>query len=420
MTYTTLHRALGVPAGPVTEQMLHDAVAARVGEAEDLDWKEAVDDGKDSAKEFGKDVAAMANTAGGVIVYGVREDGAGHAAELVGLTNPHPLVQSLRGKAGMVRPFVPALRIHAVPLNPPGHAGDHAIVVEIPRSPDAPHLVPQSKESWGLPRRRGSDTDWLGESDLETAYADRFARRRAADDHLADLAGQLSDRLTQTTRTVWVTVAAACSVPSAADTADAVDPNQEEPSLVQALDLLPNDNQLRDAFDRATVRPRTGLRRAVVSSDNPYNGTSTDCHLELLHDGSFAAAMELGEATYDHLPGTQRSARQGFLEVCIRDLVTVAAVHASRRGADGMLQVQVGIVPTAPTEVGPVGLIHRHPIKGSPELVPNSITLSRVVPATAEAPLADAVSSDTRRQQLTRELALDMVQQFAVPTLRSL
>ncbi|MFB8240613.1 helix-turn-helix domain-containing protein [Kitasatospora purpeofusca] len=138
MTCTTLHRALGILAGPVTEQMLIDAVTAKVGEAEDLDRKEAVDDGRDSAKEFGKDVAAMANTAGGVIIYGVREDGAGHAAEVVGITNPNPLVQSMRGKAGMIRPFVPALRVQAVPLDQPGRAGDHVIVVEIPRSPDAP------------------------------------------------------------------------------------------------------------------------------------------------------------------------------------------------------------------------------------------------------------------------------------------
>lgn len=165
MTYTSLHRAIGAPAGPVTEKMIVDAVSAGVGEAEDLDWKEAVDEIKDP-KEFAKDVAAMANTHGGVIVFGVREDGAEHASKLIGVSNPQRQVQSLRGRANMVRPFVPALRVYSVPLTQPDLTGTHIIVVEVPHSAEAPHLVPQTKESWGLPKRRGSDTDWLGESVL--------------------------------------------------------------------------------------------------------------------------------------------------------------------------------------------------------------------------------------------------------------
>ncbi len=51
---------------------------------------------------------AMADTAGGVIVHGVREDGAGHAAEVAAITDPNSPVRGMRGKAGRPRPFVPA------------------------------------------------------------------------------------------------------------------------------------------------------------------------------------------------------------------------------------------------------------------------------------------------------------------------
>ncbi len=101
--------------------------------------------------------------------------------------------------------------------------------------------------------------------------------------------------------------------------------------------------------------------------------------------------------------------------------MTVAAVHAARRGADGILQIRVSITPAATGDSAiRMGLIRLHPIKGQPDLVPNSITLLRVMPVTAEAPLADIVSSNERRSLLVRELALDLVQQFAVPRLCSL
>ncbi|MFB8240612.1 hypothetical protein ACFC58_29140 [Kitasatospora purpeofusca] len=117
----------------------------------------------------------------------------------------------------------------------------------------------------------------------------------------------------------------------------------------------------------------------------------------------------------------ERQVPQQWLEKGIRDLVTVAALHASRRAADGMFQVRVGIIPTAPIhKADPVRLIRQHSMRGRPELVPNSITLRRIVPANAEAPLADVVSSPGKREQLIRQLALDIVQQFAVPALRSL
>ncbi|MFH8387859.1 helix-turn-helix domain-containing protein [Kitasatospora sp. NPDC018058] len=255
--------------------MILDAADISLKEAEDLDWKLDVDEAKD-AKEFAKDVAAMANTAGGLIVYGVREDGADGAAELVGVTNPQPHIQRLRAKATIVRPFIPALRVYSVPLTQqqPG-GGTHLIVVEVPRSAEAPHLVPTSKESWGLPRRRDSDTDWLGETDLEAAYAARFRRRQATEDQLQDLAEQmLTHRLLRDESSIWVTVSTVCSVPST--TASTVDWNSPEPSMLAAIDVLPVDNLLRQAFDIAV--PKTGLRRALVSADLTYTGVSQRGH----------------------------------------------------------------------------------------------------------------------------------------------
>lgn len=74
MTFTALHRALGRSPGPLTEEMLDAAIAAGVVETDDLDWKSELPPAKGLPQtDFPKDVAAMANVGGGIIVYGVRE-----------------------------------------------------------------------------------------------------------------------------------------------------------------------------------------------------------------------------------------------------------------------------------------------------------------------------------------------------------
>lgn len=74
MTFTALHRVLGVAPGPLTADLLDDAVARGIEEASDLDWKSELPPKKGlSQTDFPKDVAAMANSGGGVIVFGVLE-----------------------------------------------------------------------------------------------------------------------------------------------------------------------------------------------------------------------------------------------------------------------------------------------------------------------------------------------------------
>lgn len=74
MTFTPLHRSLGLAPSELTDKLVDQAVAAGVTESYDLDWKSQRPPAKNlTESEVLKDIAAMANSGGGMIVYGVTE-----------------------------------------------------------------------------------------------------------------------------------------------------------------------------------------------------------------------------------------------------------------------------------------------------------------------------------------------------------
>jgi hypothetical protein len=74
-SWTRLHEHLGVPPGPLDFDMVAKAAAGRLAESDDLDWKEHLPQPPREGRwnELAKDVAAMANTRGGLIIFGVQD-----------------------------------------------------------------------------------------------------------------------------------------------------------------------------------------------------------------------------------------------------------------------------------------------------------------------------------------------------------
>lgn len=187
--WTPLHRELGIePTDDLTYDLLQQAVAQGIVEQADLDWKRQLPSKVERAaarEEFAKDVAAMANGAGGLIVYGIQEDGdTSAAAELTDAGDVGQDVEkSLRQAAyTQVRPSVVGLEMH--PLV--GPEGKRALVVRVHSSVEAPHLI-YKDPYFGAPIRNGRDTAWMNEPALERAFRERFRGQ-------GDLAAEL-DRL---------------------------------------------------------------------------------------------------------------------------------------------------------------------------------------------------------------------------------
>lgn len=138
--------------------------------------------GDDEKKEFLKDVSAMANSQGGDIIYGIREDrsspeDAGKAAELVGITGTGAdgtklwMFDLLNSS---IEERMIGVTIRDVQLS----TGGFALVVRVPRSWNAPHVV-RHKNHWRFYARHSAGTYAMNVTDLRTAFllSDTLTRR---------------------------------------------------------------------------------------------------------------------------------------------------------------------------------------------------------------------------------------------------
>ncbi|MFK0244594.1 helix-turn-helix domain-containing protein [Amycolatopsis azurea] len=427
--WSRIHAELGISPVPLTHELVMRAIEAGMAESEDLDWKQALPPDVDKKRwEFAKDVAAMANTRGGLIVYGVREDNE-RAVELTGVPNAERDRQALRSYAnGRVRPLVDGLLIEA--LDDPGeNPRPGLIAVFVPPSPDAPHVIGE-KNALGVPYRYGTDTNWMSENQLERAYRDRFTRR--ADDRAALTA--LIDGITpeiDLENGVWVTVSARPVAPlpllhTRPDRDHATATMRDADQL--ASDLFGHvQERLRILYhlpDNAVNNPRTGLRRWVIRSNhfssNPQELIDWGL-VELHHDGSIAVAI--GLAGFTHGAEIARGdddvsyVPYRLVDAVIADAVAVAAVHVRRLGGVGTILVRAALLRAETTSRLPLVAIDNR-LGGGGALsslyhqVQGSRAVRRPVPVEAAFPADDDI---TALRGAVRQLADDLDQQFGIP-----
>jgi len=399
-SFTALHRALGLPPGPLSIDMLDAAIEAGVHEMADLDWKEKLIPAKNlTQSDFPKDVAAMANSGGGLIVYGVDETQKVATERVdVGVFDENHERTLHSAAISAISPPVFNLRVHQLGSEAEGRA----VAVEVPASVAGPHLIYRN-QFFGAPIRNDADTVWMREHQIEAMYRARFEERRHASEALDSLYQETADGL-NTKERAWLIAVAQPRIPRLLHRADR---EEVRPVLARARRLTLTYASSQDNHPIENVEcdnPRPGLRRWVATN------TATDersqwkqAWVSVHHDGAVTVATAIGgrpiDAKSSHEGGEVRGSG---VECAVADLMALVRATAEGSG-DREYEVRVGIEWDGD---GPLTLCRTE--FGGWLPAPAAYSLSRYVPVSMTV-MATASEEDFHEQ--VHDLAQDCVNQ---------
>lgn len=411
MPFTALHRALGKEPGPLTTELLDDAVQAGVQEAGDLDWKKQLLEKKGLPNtDFPKDVAAMANSGGGLIIFGVREEQKAACMRVDAGECDEGYERTLRSAAcTAISPPVFDLTIHKLGTEPP-----RAVIVEVSASVDGPHLVYRG-DYFGAPIRNDADTVWMKERQIEAMYRARFDERRRA---VAALDALFIDAVAgrDTDTRAWMIAVARPRIPvlrqrMERDTARRIVSEAYHQRKVYAptspgAALYPLDN-----VDRSN--PRIGLRRWIaVNSATGENERWKESWVSIHEDGAVTIATVIGgrrKPSDGHFWGNQ--VPSSAIEHTVAEFMALLRTTAQSTG-DNEYEVRVGIEWSGPA---PIEVHSRADFGVYTETTP--YPLHRYTPVETS---VDATAPDTEYQRAVYDLALSCVNQGGVPDLHEI
>ncbi|MGL5861592.1 MAG: AlbA family DNA-binding domain-containing protein [Phycicoccus sp.] len=411
MTFTALHQALGRQPGPIDSEMLDEAIENGVDEAGGLDWKRDLPAEKALAQsDFPKDVAAFANSGGGVLVFGVTEEQcrATDRVDVGEVTESYERTLRRVAVSG-IRPPVFGLDVIRV-----GEEGSRALVVVVPPSVDVPHLVVRG-EMFGAPVRNHADTEWAGERLIESMYRQRFDTRRSDDQVLHGLYDELLAGR-DTDQRAWLALIA----------------HRRTPLLGRRLDHAQIVGVIRDAETRATAwvskdgaphpleavdlgNPRRGMRRWVLAHAKDSTCSWYEAAMAVHDAGAVSLVCGIG----GHLiggpePGTLHGERirSRHLEAAVSDAMALLRESSRATGIAGEYDVLLGIEWSGTERL----VIETTDGRGH-RFDHTSIPLARFTPIRSSVRL-DADDDDYLAQ--VAQIALDAVNQGGVQGLQAL
>ncbi|WP_454301178.1 AlbA family DNA-binding domain-containing protein [Salana multivorans] len=389
--------------------MLDAAVQAGVEETDDLDWKSELPPAKGlSQTDFPKDVAAMANSGGGVIIYGVRESQKA-AQERVAVDELDERYESamLSAAISAISPPVFGLGVHRL-----GDAETRAVVVEVPASVDGPHLI-YKHDYFAAPVRNGADTVWMKERQIEAMYRARFEERRHAREVLDSLYAEAAAGRDSVSRT-WLIAVAHPRVPRVRSrmTRDAARSVIEDASHL-SLRYAARESGAHpfESLDRANPRP--GLRRWVAVNTAVSERTRwREAWASIHDDGSITLAAAIGGHPMSRdkaFEGGQ--VRATAIECGIADAMALLRKTARATGHDEY-NLRVGVEWTG---TGPLTILTIDNFGDVYDSV--STPLHRYTPVETT---LNAAGSDLDYHQHVHDLAQDCVNQGGISNLRAI
>ncbi len=199
-----LEALLGSELEQVQHSQLMTLISNQVAEAFDLDFKSEMYGSSDRDKrDAAIDVAALANTAGGLLILGIEEDDQARASAAPGVALSEADERRIRQIVGSNVVPMPAIDVLRIP--DPARAEHGLVLIAVPRSPLAPHAV-LVNEGLRYPKRNGATTRYLSEPEVADAYRERFAAAQRQVDRAREIEADALNRLATTDDQMWIVV----------------------------------------------------------------------------------------------------------------------------------------------------------------------------------------------------------------------
>lgn len=341
--FTPIHQALGLEPSELSIELIERAVEEGVQETASLDWKRKFYDSRRPGwdDEAAKDIAAMANSGGGWIVFGVAEDKETSAAsELEPIPwNSDEHQRILRTAYAHIGPPVLGLEFFSF-LKDDGHV----VMMRVPDSREAPHFARKGNDAFVAPRRNGPHTAFMSDREIERGFRERFQHRDDEERQLQHLYEQTGRALDPIQGVCMVLVA----VPG--------EPVTARPALTEAhahqLVSLPPCPELVFRNARSLLlwdsgRVRKGLRQWIIRN---YEGDKRAFRKFLSDDGTLAGAYRLGaifngESAAPYFPVDEPNhCMASHIESAIIDFFSLLREHTAERQVNGGYRIRAGIM----------------------------------------------------------------------------
>jgi hypothetical protein len=396
---------LGADLAALTSAHLQALCDLRMPEDADLDFKSEdsyTTSGPGGLDELAKDVTALANARGGLIIIGIVEDSQGCAEALSEVAvSDKKIGQMQNGLRARVVPYLPDIWISN--LETAAGSGKGYVLIAVPRSVLAPHAVRMtSRPQYSFARRLGRTTAWLEESEIAALYRDRF---RLAEDHrdkvlkVLELGSEWTRRLRPASANrIFLEVALVPSVPAE---------RFVDPAHISSLSGFFKEHSRPGAMPHPLFQGLEGQTPEVLRGRLRLEPRTNFTALEAYADGSVYLRTEVGWSPAGQSPAP-------VLNFTVMEYWLLSQLHAAARysewtGAYGdvdVLTVLAGPKVIVPSTLPVVG--HFFPVYETRER-------TDIAPVHATSTL-DALANDAAQlQACARRIASDLVADLGHP-----
>lgn len=363
--FTPIHRALGLEPGDLTLEIIKKAIEEGLEETADFDMKRVVPNLKEdkSKQEIAKDIAAMANSGGGWIIYGVGEGASGIAGSI------HPCKWTATEEQQMftiartkIDPPVEGIEFSKIPCGENPDEG-YIVLMHVPDSADTPHFARKGDDAFRAPRRNGPYTVFMTERDIERGFRERSQRGVEQEKTLQGYFEQAADALNPE-QGVFLAIAAVPVTPKISagsvdrDTAiQHINPWAYSYLMASRRGNCSKEEKIETEFNFIWNQGEhiKGMRQWVIRNLQQTTGGK---YRKYLHDdGTLLGAYQLGgvynkaSASNQYPVGKPNHCRSKDIESALIDFFSLLREHAKERRVSGGFHIRVGLVGDASSPI---------------------------------------------------------------------